>query len=42
MGEYAKYQEFAELINEQNGNFQTLRGLLEFKSDREPVLIEEV
>ena len=41
-GEYAKYQEFAELINEQNGNFQTLRGLLEFESDREPVLIEEV
>ena len=41
-GEYAKYQEFAELINKQNGNFQTLRGLLEFKSNREPVLIEEV
>jgi len=41
-GEYAKYQEFAELINEQNGNFQTLRGLLEFEPDREPVLIEEV
>ena len=41
-GEYAKYQEFAELINEQNGNFQTLRGLLEFKPNKEPVLIEEV
>ena len=41
-GDYDRYLEFAELINDQNENLQTLRGLLEFDSDREPVDIEEV
>ena len=41
-GDYERYQEFAELINDQNENLQTLRGLLELDSDREPVDIEEV
>ena len=41
-GEYGRYREFAELINEQSETLQTLRGLLEFESDREPVPIEEV
>ncbi|WP_323171177.1 glutamate synthase large subunit [Natrialba sp. PRR66] len=40
--DYERYQEFAELINDQNQNLQTLRGLLEFDSDREPIPIEEV
>ncbi|MDQ2053004.1 glutamate synthase large subunit [Halobellus sp. H-GB7] len=41
-GNYEKYQEFAELINDQTEELQTLRGLLEFDSDRESVPIEEV
>ena len=41
-GDYDRYREFAELINDQNENLQTLRGLLEFESDRNPVDIEEV
>ncbi|MFC6871906.1 glutamate synthase large subunit [Halobellus marinus] len=41
-GDYEKYQEFAELINDQTEELQTLRGLLEFDSDRESVPIEEV
>ena len=41
-GSYEKYQEFAAQINEQNEQLQTLRGLLEFDSAREPVPIEEV
>ncbi|ELY94290.1 glutamate synthase [Natrialba chahannaoensis JCM 10990] len=40
--DYERYQEFAELVNDQNQNLQTLRGLLEFDSDCDPVLIEEV
>ena len=41
-GNYEKYQEFAELINDQQENLQTLRGLLEFDSDRDPVPLDEV
>ncbi|ELY99492.1 glutamate synthase large subunit [Natrialba asiatica] len=40
--DYERYREFAELINDQNENLQTLRGLLEFDSDREPIPVEEV
>ncbi|APW96250.1 glutamate synthase subunit alpha [Halobiforma lacisalsi AJ5] len=40
--DYERYREFAELINDQQQNLQTLRGLLEFDSDREPIPIEEV
>ncbi|WP_262175796.1 glutamate synthase large subunit [Haloarcula laminariae] len=42
MGDYSIYKEFAELINDQNEQLQTLRGLLETDSDREPVDIEDV
>jgi glutamate synthase (NADPH/NADH) large chain len=41
-GDYEKYREFADLINDQTEELQTLRGLLEFESDRDPVPIEEV
>jgi len=43
-GSYDKYTEFAELINDQQGegNLQTLRGLLEFDSDRDSVPLDEV
>jgi len=41
-GNYEKYQEFAELINDQTEELQTLRGLLEFESDRDPIPIEDV
>jgi len=41
-GDYGKYKEFAAMINDQNEQLQTLRGLLKFDSDRDPVPIEEV
>ncbi|MFB6109235.1 MAG: glutamate synthase large subunit [Haloplanus sp.] len=41
-GNYEKYREFAEQINDQHETLQTLRGLLEFDSDRDPVPLEEV
>ncbi|MFQ3318198.1 MAG: glutamate synthase (ferredoxin) [Natronomonas sp.] len=41
-GDYDQYQEFAELMNDQTENLQTLRGLLDFDSDRDPVAIEDV
>jgi glutamate synthase (NADPH/NADH) large chain len=42
-GDYEQYQEFADLVNDQNEQLATLRGLLEFDGeDREPVPIEEV
>ncbi len=41
-GEYDRYLEFAELVNDQAETLQTLRGLLEFDADREPVPIDEV
>ncbi|MBX0346796.1 glutamate synthase large subunit [Haloarcula pellucida] len=42
MGDYDTYKEFAELVNDQNEQLQTLRGLLELDSDRESVPIEDV
>ncbi|MXR51188.1 glutamate synthase large subunit [Halovenus sp. WSH3] len=42
-GDYETYKEFAELVNDQQEQLATLRGLLEFDGeDREPVPIEEV
>ncbi len=41
-GDYEQYLEFAELMNDQTENLQTLRGLLEFRSDRDPIDIEDV
>ena len=40
--EYGKYKEFAKLINDQNGNWQTLRGLLEFNTGKDPISIDDV
>ncbi len=40
--DYERYREFAALVNDQTETLQTLRGLLEFDSDREPVPVEEV
>ncbi|WP_254273774.1 glutamate synthase large subunit [Haloarcula marina] len=42
MGDYGIYKEFAELVNDQNEQLQTLRGLLELDSDRESIPIEDV
>jgi glutamate synthase (ferredoxin) len=41
-GDYEQYGEFARMMNEQNENLQTLRGLLEFDSSCESIPIEEV
>jgi len=41
-GDYEQYLEFADMINDQHERLQTLRGLLDFDSDRAPVPIEEV
>jgi glutamate synthase (NADPH/NADH) large chain len=41
-GDYDRYGDFAEMMNDQTENLQTLRGLLEFQSERDPVPIEEV
>ncbi|MFT4883057.1 MAG: glutamate synthase (ferredoxin), partial [Natronomonas sp.] len=41
-GDYEQYQEFASMMNDQQENLQSLRGLLEFDSDRAPVDIDEV
>ncbi|WP_404785605.1 glutamate synthase large subunit [Altericista sp. CCNU0014] len=40
-GSYEKYKQYADLVNEQNQKYFTLRGLLEFKA-RTPIPIEEV
>jgi glutamate synthase (ferredoxin) len=40
-GDYSLYKEYAALVNEQNQQYFTLRGLLEFKP-RQPVPLEEV
>ena len=41
-GDYEQYREFAELVNDQSEKLQTLRGLLAFESDRDPVPVGEV
>jgi glutamate synthase (NADPH/NADH) large chain len=41
-GDYERYGDFAGMMNKQTENLQSLRGLLEFDSDRDPVPIEEV
>jgi glutamate synthase (NADPH/NADH) large chain len=41
-GNYDTYKQYASMINDQSRNMATLRGLMEFKSDRAPVPIEEV
>jgi glutamate synthase (NADPH/NADH) large chain len=41
-GDYERYRDFAELMNDQTENLQSLRGLLEFVSDRNPVRVQDV
>ncbi|WP_435360858.1 glutamate synthase large subunit [Haloarchaeobius sp. DFWS5] len=41
-GDYERYGEFAEQVNDQSEQLQTLRGLLEFESDRESIPVEDV
>ena len=41
-GDYEQYREFAQLVNDQSKELQSLRGLLEFDSDRDPVPVEAV
>jgi len=41
-GDYEQYGEFAELMNDQTERLQSLRGLLGFDSDRDPVPVEDV
>ena len=41
-GQYSVYREFTEVVNDQSRALGTLRGLLDFRSDRTPVPIDEV
>ncbi len=41
-GDYQVYKKYAKLINDQSQKALALRGLLEFKKDREPISIDEV
>ncbi|MFP8958533.1 glutamate synthase large subunit [Natrialbaceae archaeon A-CW3] len=41
-GDYERYQEYADQINDQSTDLRTLRGLLEFDSDRDSIPIDEV
>ncbi|MGL6137560.1 MAG: glutamate synthase central domain-containing protein, partial [Planktothrix sp.] len=40
LGDYELFKKYAQLVNEQNQKYFTLRGLLQFK-DRQPILLEE-
>jgi glutamate synthase (ferredoxin) len=40
--DYERYKEFAAQVNDQSETLQTLRGLLEFESEREPIPVEDV
>ena len=41
-GDYGKYKEFAALVNDHAESLQSLRSLLTFASDREPIELAEV
>ncbi|HBQ64035.1 MAG TPA: glutamate synthase large subunit, partial [Clostridiales bacterium] len=41
-GDYKLYQEYAAMMNDMSRRISTLRGLLEFKSSRPPVPLDEV
>lgn len=41
-GDYQVYKKYAKMINDQSQKAMALRGLLEFKKDREPISIDEV
>jgi glutamate synthase (ferredoxin) len=42
VGSYAKFKEYAELINNQSKNLCTLRGLLDFKFAEKPIPLDSV
>ncbi len=42
VGDYDLYKEFADAVNNQSKQLYTLRGLLEFKTNMDPIPIEEV
>ena len=39
---WESYQQFSEAVNDQSKQLATLRGLLKFKADREPIPLDEV
>ncbi|HEY5285247.1 MAG TPA: glutamate synthase-related protein, partial [Polyangia bacterium] len=39
---YSAFKQYAHLINDQSKNLNTLRGLMDFKSSRKPISIDEV
>jgi glutamate synthase (ferredoxin) len=41
-GNYSVFKEYSKLIDDQSTNLATLRGLMQLKSDRKPVPIDEV
>ena len=41
-GRYEVFKEYTQLVDQQSENLATLRGLFSFKSDRQPIPIEEV
>ena len=41
-GNYEEFKKYTSLINDREKNYSTLRSLLKFKNDRQPVSIEEV
>ena len=41
-GDYTAFKQYSELVNSQSRNLCTLRGVMEFRSDRTPVPLEEV
>jgi glutamate synthase (NADPH/NADH) large chain len=41
-GQYSLYREFTAVVNDQSRALGTLRGLLDFKGDRQPIPLEDV
>ena len=41
-GDYASYKEYADIVNQQNRDLYTLRGLMELRDGEHPVPIEDV
>ncbi|MDQ0216985.1 glutamate synthase large subunit [Peribacillus cavernae] len=42
MNDYQLFKQYSKLLNDHNTNLQSLRGLLAFKNNRQPIPIEEV
>ena len=41
-GQYSVYRDYTKIVNDQSRALGTLRGLLDFKGDRQPISIDEV